>query len=66
MEEQIIKKEILKIHHDEIIEKLLKEYPLESGYNIEVISCQSTDAKTEELTIKISNKKLVNTNFQKK
>lgn len=63
---EIIKKEILKIHHDEVIDKILKEYPLEEGYDIEVISCQSIDARTEELTIKISNKQLSNNNFQKK
>ncbi len=55
MNNEIQELEILKINHDYIIDKILKKYPYEEGYNVEVISTKSIDARTEKITIKITN-----------
>lgn len=56
--EEIKELEILKINHDDAIDKILKKYPLEEGYNIEVISSKSIDARTEKIKVRITNSKI--------
>ena len=58
LNEEIKELEVLKINHDDVIERIIKKYPLEEGYDVEVISCKSIDARTEKITIKISNCKI--------
>ena len=58
VKEEIKELEILKIDHDDMIDRLLKKYPYEDGYNVEVISSKSIDARTEKIKIKISNNKI--------
>ena len=52
MENKIIEKEILKIHHDKVIEEMLKDYPLEKGYDV-TVTTKSIDSKTERITFDI-------------
>lgn len=52
--EIILDLEVLKINHDEEIEKIMKKYPYEEGYNIDVTSCIPIDTRREKLKIKIT------------
>ena len=56
--DEMLELEILKVNHDEVLDKLLKKYPLEDGYDVEVISCKPIDSRTESVVIKITNKKI--------
>ena len=62
--EEIKEMEILKINHDEAINKLLNKYSLEDGYDIEIIAVKPLDVKNEVIiykvkTLEIENKKVV-------
>jgi hypothetical protein len=52
-EELIIKQQTLKEFHDEKINTVLKAYPPDKGFNVEVISCDPIDARTENITFRI-------------
>ena len=64
-EEIVTKQETLKIHHDEKIETVLKAYPPEKGFEVEIIECKPIDSKTEIITFSIKRRKNFKENIEK-
>ena len=63
--ETILDLELLKINHDEEIERIMKKYPYEEGYSIAVISCKPIDTRREELKIKITSSLVLKKQIEK-
>ncbi len=50
---ETIEQEILKIKHDEELEKIFNKYPLEE-YDVDIVSLKSLDARREKIVLKVT------------